>query len=439
MSKNLSVNVEFLTRVEGHGHIIVDMKEGVLNKCVLNIVEAPRFFESMVRGRSIFELQHITSRICGICSCGHTLASIQAAEAAIGFTPSEQTTILRKILLHLENLDSHILHIYMLAAPDMLGKKSAIALAQTDGETVRRALRMKKCCNDACSILVGRHVHPISSTVGGFTKIPSEADLLSMREIFVNIQNEIAPTIELAKTFKFPDFERDTEYVALKNDTEYAMLSGMVASTDGVLKSKEEYKNITNEYLVDHSTAKHAKLSRDAYMVGALARFNINYDRLSPEAKDAAGELGLKPVCRNAYLNTAAQIVECAHFCADGIRLIDILLEKGTDRSEAVLVGLNENDVIPVKAGTGVGAVEVPRGLLFHCYSVDENGRVLSADCVIPTGQNLANIELDMRKLAGQVCEKTNEEATLLFEMMVRAYDPCISCSTHVLEVEIVR
>jgi len=144
MSKNLSVNVEFLTRVEGHGHIVVDMKNGKLNKCELKIAEAPRFFEAMVRGRSIFELQHITCRICGICSCGHSLASIQAAEDAIGFTPSEQTVMLRKILLHLENLDSHILHIYMLVAPDMLGKKSALALTSTHGDAVRRALRMKK-------------------------------------------------------------------------------------------------------------------------------------------------------------------------------------------------------------------------------------------------------------------------------------------------------
>jgi len=438
MSKNLSVNVEFLTRVEGHGHIVVDMKNGVLNKCELQIVEAPRFFEAMVRGRSIFELQHITCRICGICSCGHSLASIQAAEDAIGFTPSEQTLQLRKLLLHLENLDSHILHIYMLAAPDMLGKKSALALTATHGDAVRRALRMKKCCNDACAVLVGRHVHPISSTVGGFTKIPSEADLLEMRKQFSAMKQDLLPTLELAKTFVFPEFHRETEYVALKNDSEYALLSGKVSSSRGVLKDKSEYKSITNEYLVPHSTAKHAKLTGDSYMVGALARFNINYEKLHPLAKYAADELKMKPVCSNPYLNTAAQIVECFHFVEDSIHIIDRLLEKGTDKSEAVIVGLNENEVIKVKAGRGVGAVEVPRGLLYHCYEVDERGTILSADCVIPTGQNLANIELDMRQLASMVCDKTQEEATLLFEMMVRAYDPCISCSTHVLEVDFV-
>lgn len=438
MSKNLSVNVEFLTRVEGHGHIVVDMKAGKLKKCELNIVEAPRFFESMVMGRSVFELQHIVSRICGICSCGHNLASIQAAEDAIGFTPSQQTIKLRKILLHLENLDSHILHIYMLAAPDMVGKKSALAMMQTHGDAVRRALRMKKACNDACGILVGRHVHPISSTVGGFAKIPSEADLIEMKKHLSQIKQDLLPTLELAKTFKFPDFERDTEYVALKNDEEYALLSGRIASTDGVDMNKSDYKKITNEFLVKHSTAKHAKLSRESYMVGALARFNINHEKLHPLAKYAAEELELKPVCKNPFMNVAAQIVECFHFTEDAIDIIEGLLKTGTDRSEAILVGMNENSVIEVRPGVGVGAVEVPRGLLYHCYSVDEKGNVTSADCVIPTGQNLENIELDMRQLAAIACEKSQEEATQLFEMLVRAYDPCISCSTHMIEVDFV-
>ena len=172
--RNVSVNVEYLTRVEGHGNIVVDVKNGELKTCQLAIVEAPRFFEGMIKGRSIFEAQHITCRICGICSCGHTLASIQAAEDAIGFTPSKQTTELRKFLLHMENLDSHILHIYLLVAPDLLGVKSFVPLIDSHNKVVRRALRMKKAANDVCDILVGRHIHPITSIVGGFTKLPRE-------------------------------------------------------------------------------------------------------------------------------------------------------------------------------------------------------------------------------------------------------------------------
>ena len=182
MSRNISINVEYLTRVEGHGNIVVNVKEGKLETCQLQIVESPRFFEGMIKGRSIFEAQHITCRICGICSCGHTLASIQAAEDAIGFIPSKQTTELRKFLLHMENLDSHILHIYLLVAPDLLGVKSFVPLIDSHNEVVRRALRMKKVCNDVCDILVGRHVHPISSIVGGFTKLPKEKEKVEKQE-----------------------------------------------------------------------------------------------------------------------------------------------------------------------------------------------------------------------------------------------------------------
>jgi len=437
MGKNVKVNIEFLTRVEGHGNIVVDMEEGVLKTCELQVIEAPRFFESMLLGRSIFEAQHITSRICGICACGHTLASIQAAEDAIGFIPSLQTIQLRKLLLHLENLDSHILHIYMLVAPDLFGVKSAFELMNINKDAVRRALRMKKWCNDACDILVGRHIHPISCTIGGFTKLPGQHELESMKRILESIRSELVPTIELIKPLSFPDFERDTEYVALvSDDSEYPLLSGDVGSTDGVRLNKRDYKKITNEFMLPHSSAKHAKLSRSSYMVGALARFNLNHDKLCPQAKECAEVLGLKPVTINPFLNSAAQLVECVHCTYDAIRIIDELMEAGVDKTEQVIVGLNENRDIKVSAGKGVGAVEVPRGLLFHWYDVDDRGIIVGADCVIPTGQNLENIELDMRKIVPEIIDSSQEEIALRLEMLVRAYDPCISCSAHVLDVK---
>ena len=292
MSRNLSVNVEFLTRVEGHGHIVVDVAEGVLQTCQLQIVEAPRFFEAMLQGRSIFEAQHITSRICGICACGHSLASIQAAEAAIGFTPSEQTIKLRKLLLYMENLDSHVLHFYMLAAPDLLGAKSFMGLMENHADAVRRALRMKKSCNDVCDILVGRHVHPISCVVGGFTMLPGPKELEAMHKLLLQIREDMDPSVALAAGLEFPHFERETEYVGLVGDDgEYPLLSGDVGSTDGVRKAKEEYRAITNEFLLPHSSAKHARLSRSSYMVGALARFNLNHDKLHPKAKAVAAAI----------------------------------------------------------------------------------------------------------------------------------------------------
>jgi len=439
LGRNIKVNTEYLTRVEGHGKIVVNVKDGKLEECRLDIVESPRFFEGMLRGRSIFEAQHITSRICGICACGHSLASIQAAEDAIGFTPSEQTTKLRKLLLHQENLDSHLLHVYLLVAPDYFGVKSFVPMLDTHNKVVRRGLRMKRTFNEVCDILVGRHVHPISCIVGGFTKLPSEEDLDKMLDLLYSMRPDMEATLELAKQLKFPDFERETEYVGLVSDEpEYPMLMGDVGSSDGLRMDKHEYKSITNEFVVPHSTAKHAKASRDSYMVGALARFNLNADKLNPKAKEAAVELNMKPVITNPYMISAAQVVESVHSLEESIAILENLKETGIDQSEKAVVGLNEQGTIKVKPGKGVGAVEVPRGILFHDYEVDEQGKIVNANCIIPTSQNCNSIEHDMKKLVPEVLEKSDGEITLAMEMLVRAYDPCISCSAHFLDVKFI-
>lgn len=438
-NRNIKINVEYLTRIEGHGNIVINVKEGKLETCRLEVVETPRFFEGMLRGRSIFEAQHITSRICGICSCGHSLASIQAAEDALDITPSIQTVKLRKLLLHMETLDSHILHIYLLAAPDLLGVPSFVPLIDSHNKVVRRALRLKKACNDICEILAGRHVHPISAIIGGFTKLPKEKDLDNMLVLLKNIQPDIDATIELIASLKFPQFERETEYVGLVNDSnEYPFLSGGIGSTDGVKMKKKDYKKITNEFVVPHSSAKHTKLSRESYAVGSLARFNLNYDKLHPKAKQAANLIGIKPKCINPYLNTAAQLIEVAHCMEEAIFIVEDLKYSGINYGEEIVVGLNEQSKIPIKKGTGVGAVEVPRGILFHNYEIDEKGIIVNADCIIPTNQNLNNIEHDMKKLVPEILDKSEEEITLALEMLVRAYDPCISCSAHFLEVKFV-
>jgi len=440
MSKRkLNINVEYLTKVEGHGNIVVNVREGKLGKCELQIVEAPRFFEGMIRGRSIFEAQHITSRICGICACGHTLASIQAAEEAIGFIPTKQTLELRKFLLYMENLDSHILHIYFLAAPDLLGVKSFVPLIDSHNQVVRLALRMKKACNDVCDILVGRHIHPISAIVGGFTKLPHEKDLDAMLNILYGMQSDMDATVELVAGLKFPEFERDTEYVALvSDDAEYPVLVGDIGSSDGKHLDKSEYKKVTNEFVVPHSSAKHAKWNRDSYAVGALARFNLNFQKLHPKAREVASALKMKPKVINPYLNTAAQLIECVHFLEDGMRILEDFKKTGINYEEEIIVGLNEQNRIKVQSGTGVGAVEVPRGTLFHSYQVDEKGIIIKANCIIPTSQNVNNIEWDMKKLVPEILNKSDQDITLALEMLVRAYDPCISCSAHFLKVKYV-
>jgi coenzyme F420-reducing hydrogenase alpha subunit len=432
---DIKINVNYLTRVEGHGNIVVEVKDGKLEICRLEIVESPRFFEGFLRGRSIFEAPHITSRICGICACGHTLASIQAAEDALGIKPTEQTTLLRKLLLHYEELDSHILHIYLLVAPDLVGVPSFVPLIKSHPEVVRRALKMKRLCNELCDILVGRHVHPISAVVGGFTKLPSHNDLEEMHKRLIELRKDMETTVELFTNLTFPEFERETEYVALVNDEEeYPLLYGDIGSTDGYRVSKYEYKTVTNEFIVPYASAKRTKWHRDSYAVGALARFNLNHKKLHPKAKEAANTLNLKPKCINPYLNTVAQIVECVHCVEDAIRIIETLWQKGINYDEIVVPDLNQNGNLPQRAGEGVGAVEVPRGLLIHHYEIDERGVFKNANCVIPTNQNTHNIELDMIKFVPEIINQSQEEITLALEMLVRAYDPCISCSVHMIE-----
>ncbi len=230
---NVNVNVHHLTRVEGHGDITVDVQNGEIIKCEWSVVEAPRFFEAMLRGRPYTEASHITSRICGICSVGHATASLRATETALGVEISEQTEMLRKLLFHGEMIDSHVLHVYMLVAPDFLGVGSVLPLAASHPEVVMRALRIKKLSGDLCAMIAGRHTHPVAMAVGGFTHLPKIKELLAMRERLVAAREDMDETMALLKTLPWPAFERETEYVSLQKDDEYAFIDGRIATTDG--------------------------------------------------------------------------------------------------------------------------------------------------------------------------------------------------------------
>jgi sulfhydrogenase subunit alpha len=427
---HVNIDVRHVTRVEGHGNIVVDAQNGELKKCEWQIVEAPRFFEAMLRGRPYYEASHITSRICGICSVGHATASLRATENALRVEVSEQTQLLRKLLFHGEIIDSHVLHVYMLVAPDFFGAGSVLPLAASHPEVVLRALRIKKLSGDLCAMIAGRHTHPITLRVGGFTHLPTEKELLGMRERLVAAREDMDETLALLKTLPWPQFERETEYVSLQKEEEYAFIDGQIATTDGFVYELPEYRKVTNEFLVPYSTAKHARHNRESYMVGALARFNNNYEQLHPRAKAAAEELGMKPLVTNPFLNSAAQAIEMVHCIEDSIRLVDELVDRGLTEEEPYRFS--------GRGGEGVGSCDVPRGILFHNYVIDDQGLIQGANCVIPTNQNHANIQADMQALVPQILDRPQDEIRLTLEMLVRAYDPCISCSTHLLNVEFV-
>jgi coenzyme F420-reducing hydrogenase alpha subunit len=433
MGRDLNINVHHITRVEGHGNIVVDMKNGVLQKAQLDIVEAPRFFEAMLKGRNFQEAAIITSRICGICSLGHQMTSLKATEAALGLEVSEQTIMLRKLLVHGATFQSNILHSLFLAAPDFLKVGSVFPLVNTHKDVVLAALRLKRLANDVGDIISGRAVHPISIVPGGFTMLPSEESIAGLKEKFIN---QAIPDVKfildvlISLAGEIPVFERETEYISVYNDKEYGFYDGQICSSDAGLFPVEDYLKVTNEFVVEHSSSKHAKFNRSSYMVGALARFNNSYDLLSPMAKAAAEKIGLKAPNYNPYMNTVAQVIEVVHCLEDSIRLFDILLDKGIKNEKP-----NQE---PTRYGRGIATTEVPRGILFHDYTYNRQGNIVSANCIIPTGQNLANIDDDMKKLVPEVVEESKEDITLKLEMLVRAYDPCISCSVHMLDVEFV-
>jgi len=427
--KTVDIQVHEVTRVEGHGNIVLRAKDGTVEECKLEITEAPRFFEAMLKDRSWWEASFITCRICGICSVGHTTASLKATEAAMDVEISEQTLLLRKILFYAEQLQSHILHTYFLVAPDQFKVGSVIPLASTHPDVVRRALRLKKLANELCGIIAGRHVHPQATVVGGFTRIPTMDELKMARQMLLDAEPDMKATVELFAGLTWPDFTRETEYVALSTEDEYAFYDGTLSSSDGQSVTASNYKEIIHEKIVPHSTAKHAFHNRESYMVGALARYNLNHKELRAEARNAAKKLGLKAPCHNPYMISVAQVVECVHCFYEAIDLVDQLLEKGLKP---------EVPNVKPKAGRGVGLAEVPRGLLVHDYTYNERGLITDANCIIPTAQNLGNIDRDIRAIAPQIIDRPKEEIRLLLEMLVRAYDPCISCSVHLLDIKFV-
>lgn len=437
---DLDINVKHITRVEGHGDIVVKVKNGELLESFFRVTEAPRYFESFCRGRSFEEMSFITSRICGICGVGHTLTSLKATEAAMGVPVSAQTVLLRKLLVDASFLQSHILHVYFLVAPDLAGVGSVFPLVEAAPEVVARAQKLKKLANDYCDALGGRTIHPTTTWVGGFTSIPEMDDIKRLRDRLVEAEGDILATVDTVydlamksvEAGKFPiDFTRETEYISLRSSqSEFPLYDGNICSSDTGETPDTNYRQVTNEFVPPTSTSKQTKYNRDSYMVGALARVNNNPDKLGALARSVAEKFGVKefPVT-NPYLNSIAQVIEVAEIYERDIKWLNDVIDNGLDKSLSVV---RPKDIKP-RAGTGVGCTEVPRGILFHEYTYDDEGVCREANCIIPTGQNFANINKDMEALVPWMMEKGKSEDDIRFglEVLVRAYDPCISCSVH--------
>jgi len=425
MKIHLNVDVHHLSRVEGHGNIKVEVENGKIKTARWDVVETPRYFEVMLRGKHFSSAALLTSRICGICSIGHTLASLRATENAFGVEPPQAAHDLRLLAKHGETLQSHYLHLFFLALPDFYGLPSVFPLIESNPALVDVARRLKGLGNRICDVVAGRTTHPVSLQPGGVAKMPKIAELMELRGELKKSLEDLKTVVELFKTLSIPDFQRETEFVSLKGDNDYPFIGGDLISTDGVVKKENQYLAMTNEFVDACNTSKWCKLSRESFAVGALARFNNNHAFLLPQAKEVAATLGLSGKCHNPFMNNVAQLVECVQVTHESMALIDKLAEAPKAETKVA---------VKPKAGEGVGAVEVPRGILYHHYEYDGEGHIVKANCIIPTTQNNLNIHLDLPKLAEQFSSvegMTDEKLSLLCSMLVRSYDPCISCSVH--------
>jgi len=424
-----SVIIDRICRVEGHGGITVNIEDGQVAEVNMDIFEGPRFFEPLVVGRTYDEVAPILMRICAICSGTHTAASLMAVEDALGITVSRQTQLLRDLLVQGGNIASHALHLFCLVVPDFLNYPSAVALASDYPQEVKMGLELKRLGNTIQGIIGGRAIHPVNAVVGGFGRLPASEQLLDIKvQLELGLKQSLA-TFELVSSLDIPDFCASANtYAALSDgDSTYSLFGNKIALSTGDIKEVGEYKDVCDEYVVSHSHAKHSRFKDNPLMVGALARLALNGSKLSGQAAKAAAKLDAHLLSGNSLYNNAAQAVELIYSVERSIEIIDELLTRG----------IKQEKPLPVTpgAGSGTGAVEAPRGTLYHSYSFDESGRLTQADVITPTAQNLANIEKDLRVSVQNLIDEPKESIAPKLEMVVRAYDPCISCAVHLVEV----
>jgi sulfhydrogenase subunit alpha len=422
------IDVEALARVEGEGALHVRIERGELEHVALRIYEPPRLFEGFLRGRHYTEPPDITARICGICPVAYQMSSCHALEAACGVTVDGQLRELRRLLYCGEWIESHALHVYMLHAPDFLGYPSGIHLAQDHRATVEMGLRLKKVGNEVMIVLGGREIHPVNVRLGGFYRLPRIAELRALREPLLRARDDALATTAWVAGFEFPDVEPERVFMALSHPDEYAINEGHLRSSRGLDVPVSAFEDHVREDHVAHSTALHATLDGEPYMVGPLARYALNFAQLSPLAQEAARAAGLGPVERNPFKSIVVRAVETVYACDEALRIIEQY-----EPPERSFVD------VPPRAGRGHACTEAPRGTLYHRYTINDEGIVLDARIVPPTAQTQAVIEEDVRDVVRGHLDVPTDQLQHLCEQAVRNHDPCISCATHFLKLEVER
>ncbi len=425
-SGNQVLSVDTLARVEGEGGMHVHVADGTVRDVHLRIFEPPRFFEGFLRGRAYTEPPDITARICGICPVAYQFSACLAIEDACGVEVPEEIRLLRRLLYCGEWIESHALHIFMLHAPDLLGYDGAIEMARDHRGIVESALRIKQAGNELMTVVGGRSVHPVNVRVGGFHRLPERDELAALRPMLAAALEESLAAVPLLSGFDFPDLEQPYLYLSLDATNGYPLETGNLLTSAGLSAPVSAFTDHVVEQHVAHSTALHSTFDDQLYVVGPLARYTLNHAALSPLAKEAARAGGLGPTCRNPFKSIIVRLVELIYALEEAIAIIDTW-------SGAPVAAVE----VPPRAGVGHGATEAPRGLLYHRYEFDEAGTITAAQIVPPTAQNQPSIESDLRAFVQDHLHLEHEELTRACEVVIRTYDPCISCATHFLDLDV--
>ena len=423
-----TLSVGTLTRVEGEGALHVTLKDGALESVQLNIYEPPRFFEAFLRGRAHTEPPDLTARVCGICPVAYQISSCNAIEDACGVEVDEELVALRRLLYCGEWINSHVLHIYLLHAPDFLGYSDIIGVARDHADAVERGLSLKKAGNQLMEFVGRRAIHPINVRLGGFYSVPTRSDFRPIAEQLRRALDNALATVEWVSGFDFPDLELDHEFLALTASGRYPIENGAIARSAGPSFPVADFTDHVAESQVPHSTALHSTLDGGCYLAGPIARFSLNSSALSPIAAQAAARAGLSAECRNPFRSIVVRAVEVVYAIEEALRIIDEY-----QRPARPFVD------VPARAGVGHGVSEAPRGLLYHRYRIGEDGLVSAATMIPPTSQNQAAIEADLARLISDNLSLDDAALTALCEQLIRSYDPCISCSAHFLRLTVRR
>ena len=418
-----TIKIDMMARVEGEGALNVTVKNGQVQDVQLRIFEPPRFFEAFLQGRHVNEVPDIVARICGICPVAYQMSAVHALEPIFGVVIPPGIRDLRRLLYCGEWIESHVLHIYMLQAPDFLGFASGLDMARIHPDLVKRGLRIKKAGNQLITLLGGRSVHPVSVKIGGFSQVPTKDQLYGLKDELRWGRDAAVKTLEWVSGFTFDDPEQDYTFLSLREPTEYPMNTGSLVTNEGHLWNVSEFEEHFHEEQVPYSTALHCTFQGKSYLTGPLARLALNHDQLSPLTKEIFSETGIPLPFKQASMGIIARSVEVLYAFDEALRIIE---EYEPPQTPSVSVSF--------KAGSGIAATEAPRGVLYHRYQVNEDGTIQLAKIVPPTSQNQRRIEDDLRNMLPALLHLNNKEVAAKCEEHIRSYDPCISCATHFLK-----